>query len=113
MPKEDFAAQVFANLDSWRSRYLALVASREVLELSDQVGLPRWFKRPRVSAWERGNRWVLEMARASGAAKITLIALWDARSTGDAPGGTAHMVGLARDAGNIDVDVIDTRDLLT
>ena len=113
MPKEDFAAQVFANLDSWRSRYLALVASREVLELSDQVGLPRWFKRPGVNAWERGNRWVLEMARTSGAPKMTLIALWDGRSTGDAPGGTAHMVGLARDAGNIDVDLIDNRDLLT
>jgi hypothetical protein len=112
MPKEDFAAQVFANIDSWRSRYLALVASRKVLQLSDQAGLPRWFKRPDVNAWERGNRWVLEMARASGAPKITLIALWDEQPTGDAPGGTAHMVGLARDAG-IAVDRIDSRNLLT
>jgi hypothetical protein len=112
MPKEDFAAQVFANLDSWRTRYLALVASRKVLALSDQAGLPRWFKRPEVNAWERGNRWVIEMARASGAANITVIALWDERSTGDAPGGTAHMVRLARDAG-IGVDLIDSRRLLT
>jgi hypothetical protein len=113
MPKEDFAARVFSDLDSWRSRYLALVASRQVLQLSDQVGLPRWFKCLDVNAWERGNRWVLEMARASGAAKITLIALWDGRTSGDGPGGTAHMVRLARDAGNIGVDLINTRDLLT
>jgi hypothetical protein len=113
MPKEDFAAQVFLSLDSWRSRYLTLVASRQVLHLSDRVGLPRWLRRPDVNAWERGNRWVLEMARASGATKITLIALWDGRLIGDAPGGTAHMVKLARDAGNIGVDLINARDLLT
>jgi hypothetical protein len=113
MPKDDFAAQVFSDIDSWRSRYLTLVASRPVLQLSDQAGLPRWFKRPDVNAWERGNRWVLEMARTSGAAKITLIALWDGRPTGDAPGGTAHMVKLAREVGNIGVDLIANRDLLT
>jgi hypothetical protein len=56
----------------------------------------------RSNAWERGNQWVLEMARASGAAKITLIALWDGQTVGDAPGGTGHMVGLVRDAGTIE-----------
>jgi hypothetical protein len=29
------------------------------------------------------------------------IALWDGKTTGDAPGGTAHLVGLARDAGTV------------
>jgi hypothetical protein len=41
------------------------------------------------------------MAQASGAAKVTLIALWDGKTTGDAPGGTAHMVRLAHDAGTV------------
>jgi len=113
MPQDDFARLSFSDLDSWRSRFLALARSRKVVWLSDQPGVPRWLSRPNANAWERGNRWVLEMARASGADKITLIALWDGRSTGDAPGGTAHMIGLARDAGNIDIEVIDSSSLLT
>ena len=52
------------------------------------------------------------MAQASGAAKVTLIALWDGKTTGDAPGGTAHMVGLARDAGTIAEAPIDSRQLV-
>jgi len=52
------------------------------------------------------------MALTAGAARITLIALWDGKDEGDAPGGTAHMVRLARDAGTVDVQVIDAQRLL-
>jgi hypothetical protein len=53
------------------------------------------------------------MAQASGATKVTLVALWDGKTTGDAPGGTAHMVGLARDAGTIAEVRIDAKQLTT
>jgi hypothetical protein len=101
MPKESFSRLVFSGEENWRARFLELVSSRPVLQLNDQEDLPRWLRNSGLNPWERGNRWVLEMAKASGAAKVTLIALWDGKTTGDAPGGTAHMVGLARDAGTI------------
>jgi hypothetical protein len=47
------------------------------------------------------------MAHSSGARKVTAIALWDRKPIGDARGGTAHMVELARRAGNIDVIVLE------
>jgi hypothetical protein len=103
---------VFAGEENWRTRFLELVSSRPVLELSDSDDLPRWLRNRGVNAWERGNRWVLEMAQATGASKVTLIALWDGKPTGDAPGGTAHIVGLARDAGMTNVVCIDSNRLL-
>ena len=113
MPGDDYARLVFGELDSWRSRYLALVASRRpVLQLSDQPRLPRWLEGSGLDPWERGNRWVLQMARTGNATKVTLVALWDKKAAGDSPGGTAHMVKLARDAGDIDVVIIDAARLL-
>jgi hypothetical protein len=112
MPKDSYSGLVFRDLDCWRSRFLDLAGSRNVLELSDQEGLPRWLRAADLDPWERGNRWVLNMAQAGGAKKVTLIALWDYRETGEARGGTAHMVGLAREAGGIDVRIIDAGELL-
>jgi hypothetical protein len=37
---------------------------------------------------------------------VSLIAIWDGNAIGDAKGGTAHMVQIARAAGTIDVEVI-------
>jgi hypothetical protein len=109
MPKEAFSQLVFKE-ESWRARFLELMSSRPVLELSDQPDLPRWLRNSGFNAWERGNRWILEMALASGAKKVSLIALWDGNTIGDAPGGTAHLVGLAHDADTV-VEVIDTKQL--
>ena len=111
MPKEDFARLVFRDEENWRKRFLALASARQILELCDQPCIPRWLQSSGLNAWERGNRWVLEMAQASGAAKVTLIALWDGKTTGDAQGGTAHMVGLAQDAGTVTVVRIDANQL--
>jgi hypothetical protein len=102
---------MFRDQDTWRARFLELVSSRPVLQLSDQEDLPRWLSNSGLNAWERGNRWVLEMAQAI-ATKVTLIALWDGNTTGDAPGGTAHMVGLARDAGTVMEVHIDAKQLI-
>ena len=53
------------------------------------------------------------MALTSEAKKITLVALWDRKNEGDAPGGTANMVQLARNTGKVDFEIIDTKMLLT
>lgn len=107
MPPDDFASTCFMQLDGWRSRFLKLSGIR-TLQLSDnRDGIPRWLRAMGKNAWERGNQWVLEMARSSGARRITAIALWDRKPMGDARGGTAHMVELARRSGDIDVIIID------
>jgi hypothetical protein len=106
MPREDFASTCFQQQDAWRRRFLNLSGVR-TLQLSDNKdGIPRWLRATNKNAWERGNQWVLEMARSYGAREITAIALWDGKPTGDARGGTAHMVELARQAGNIDVIIL-------
>ena len=99
MPAKDYARLAFEDLDNWRTRFLDLQQDHEVLELSDRAGLPRWLSGSNVDSWERGNRWVMQMALTWGAKRITLVALWDGKMEGDAPGGTAQMVQLARDAG--------------
>jgi hypothetical protein len=113
MPPAEFAGLVFGDLNSWRRRFLDLVDGRQPLCLSDQEGLPRWLQGSGFDPWERGNRWVLEMAQTAGARKITLLALWDGKATGDAPGGTADMVRIAQKAGVFDIQVLDAGKLLT
>lgn len=113
MPKEDFGTFAFQALDSWRTRFLDLASDRKVLELSDREGLPRWLRGSKVNPWERGNRWVMQMALSWGADRLTLIALWDGKEKGDDFGGTAHMVGLARSTGRIRIEIIDAEQLLT
>ncbi|QND24497.1 hypothetical protein HB774_34470 (plasmid) [Rhizobium leguminosarum bv. viciae] len=113
MPPAEFAGKVFGGLDGWWRRFLNLVERRPPLCLSDQDGLPRWLRASGFDSWERGNRWVLEMAQTGGAHTITLLALWDGKNTGDARGGTADMVRIAREAGVFDVRIIDATQLLT
>jgi hypothetical protein len=113
MPAEDYARESFEDFDDWRSRYLNLMqAGRPTLALSDRAGLPKWLDGADTNPWERGNRWVMQMARTFGAEQITLIALWDGKDEGDGPGGTADMVELARKAGVVHVNVIDAKKLL-
>jgi len=113
MPKDIYAGLVFGDFDYWRSRYLDLIGRRALLQLSNQHGLPRWLEGSNIDPWERGNSWVLEMAKTHGAKKITLIALWDGKTAGDAPGGTAQMVQMARKAGTIDIVRIDAGQLVS
>ena len=70
------------------------------------AGLPKWLQDTDTDEWERGNRWVLQLALSASAPKVSLIAVWDGKAIGDAKGGTAHMVQIARAAGTVDVDVI-------
>lgn len=113
MPQDAYASSVFGDLDAWRSRFLDLIEKKnQVLELSDREGLPKWLASSGINAWERGNHWVLQMALAAEAPEITLLALWDGKDKGDAPGGTGQMVNLARKAGKIRIRIIDTQKLL-
>jgi len=111
MSKDVYGRLTFGELDTWRSRYLALVDRCTLLELNSEEGLPRWLRGTQTDPWERGNRWVLELARTRGARNVTLIALWDGKP-GPALGGTAHMVRIAREAGSVDVVHIDATQLL-
>jgi Tetratricopeptide Repeats-Sensor len=113
MPKEDHARAVFKDHDDWRSRFLDLVAEKngQVLTLSDRPGLPKWLGTNGVDPWERGNKWVMKLALTWGADKVTLLALWDGRERGVGTGGTAQVVQLARDAGNVRIERIDSTQL--
>lgn len=119
MPVADFSRAAFGDsraaspdLDVWRSRFLALIDGRAPLQLSDQEGLPRWLEGTGINPWERGNQWVLEMALTKSR-KVSLVAFWDGKRIGDDKGGTAHMVEIARDAGTVDVAIINAQELLT
>ncbi len=113
IPKDDFGRMAFENLDSWRSQYLDLSAKLPILELSHQEGLPKWLHGSDENPWERGNQWVLQMALTSDAETVTQIALWDGKPRGNARGGTAHVVKLARETGKVHVRIIDANQLLT
>lgn len=110
MPAGDYSREAFKDLDSWNARFLNLVREREkthrVLELSDRAELPAWLSGAKTDFWERGNRWMVKMALTWGAESVTLIALWDNKDEGDGPGGTAHLVHEARNAGGIYVETI-------
>jgi hypothetical protein len=111
MPADKYSKVTFDDLDGWRSRFLALTgAGADCLRLSDAPGLPKWLQATGTNEWERGNRWVLQLARSARAPKVSLIAVWDEKTAGDDKGGTAHMVQIARAAGNVDVDIIKLKD---
>ena len=114
MPPDQVASQTFGDADRWRTRFLRVVQTHEttLLQLGDNADLPRWLQgRPGIDPWERGNRWVMQLAQAWGAQRVTLLALWDGQDDGRS-GGTAQMVRLARAGGQFEVDVIDSRQLL-
>ncbi|HEU4456438.1 MAG TPA: tetratricopeptide repeat-containing protein [Longimicrobium sp.] len=115
MPMDVYASRTFDRQPAWKNRFLdlhdRLREAKRVLELSDQPGLPRWMNKEKANPWERGNRWVLQMAQTSGADRVTLIALWDGKATTE-PGGTAHMVEIAEAAGSVRFEHIDSNQLL-
>lgn len=113
IPVDAYVDSVARDL-TWRSRLLALIQQKTgveppaILELNNAAGLPPWLHGSETNEWERGNRWVLEMALTSGAPKITLLVVWDELDHGDDRGGTAHMVSLARAFSKVDIHVIST-----
>jgi hypothetical protein len=111
MPVDSYSTEIFKGMDGWRSRFLVLGGEGiDRLQLSETPGLPKWLQGTGTDEWERGNRWVLQLGLNAGAPKVSLIAVWDGNLVGDAKGGTAHMVQIARAAGTVDVGVFNLKD---
>lgn len=114
MPPDDVARLIFADAGPWRTRFNAVVRTHQIglLQLADEADLPRWLQgRTGIDPWERGNRWVMQMAQTWGTERVTLLVLWDGQDDGRM-GGTAHMVRMARALGRFELDIIDSRQLL-
>lgn len=114
MPSDLYVAEVYQEsyFNDWRSRYLAMKEKHATLVLSDQNGLPKWLKNSSKNQWERGNQWVLKMLQADDAKRQTLIVLWDEKGQGEETGGTAHIIQLAQNTGNIEIRIIKAKELL-
>lgn len=115
MPPQAVAAKVFTDGDRWRARFHAVVESHGdgVLQMADHDELPRWLQgREEIDSWERGNRWVMQLAQTWGANRVTLLVLWDGNDDGVTRGGTAHFVRLARAMGQFSIEEIRTQALL-
>ena len=66
MPSNVVAGEVFKHYDSWLDRLFAVVKARElgVLVLHSDTEVPRWLRARNVDPWERGNRWVVQLAES-------------------------------------------------
>ena len=114
MPAEAVARLAFNAADGWRTRFLRVVEAhqKDQMQLADDAELPRWLQgRVGIDPWERGNRWVMQLAESWGAARVTLMVLWDEREDGST-GSTAHMVQMAKASGRFELNVIDSKQLL-
>jgi hypothetical protein len=101
LPENQFIeASVDNENKSWLRRFHAQVERHpNTPVLGDSAELPKWlqFKRG-YDIWQRNNLWLLSEALCLVPKNLTVIGLWDGEA-GDGPGGTEHMVSLARDRG--------------
>jgi hypothetical protein len=114
--RDPFVAKSVADSGpGWITRFDKLyrqLPARVLGDSDEPMMLPRWSRSlSTYSVWERNNRWTLQNALVYGAAKTTLIALWD-QKTGDGPGGTEHMVRAASERG-ARVVILDAKKLLS
>ena len=101
LPEDQFVEQsVQAGDVAWVHRFYAqLEKHAHAPVLSKTPELPKWLQfKKGYDVWQRNNLWLLSEALCRTPAHLTLIALWDGK-TGDGPGGTEHMVALARERG--------------
>ncbi len=84
----------------WVERYRRLIR-----DLPVRVLFPKAKSDAGDEVWEKANEWMLKMALQSGGNELALIVLWDGQG-GDRPGGTRHMVEMARRQGAV-VEIID------
>ena len=99
LPVDQFIkASVESDDKSWVTRFhQQLTKHPNPPVLAQSPELPGWLQfKEHYDIWQRNNLWFLSQALSKEAAHITLIALWDGQ-TGDGPGGTEHMVSLAKE----------------
>ncbi|HEX2163470.1 MAG TPA: hypothetical protein VHM02_05935 [Thermoanaerobaculia bacterium] len=115
LPRDGFVqASVAAAGADWVARFDRLLAALPSRVLAEGAELPRWLRgasRTDYTLWQRNNLWLLANAldSAPDAGRLTLIALWDGEE-GDGPGGTGHMIDVARERGARTV-VLDAKEL--
>jgi hypothetical protein len=111
MPRQPYVAHsVQPAGPGWVGRFDRLWERCPHHVLGAAAELPRWLRaKPGYGVWQRSNLWMLYNALAYGAARVTLIALWDGQG-GDGPGGTEDLIRQAERQGVKSV-VLDTRAL--
>lgn len=96
----------------WVDRYQKLCERLPPLVLQETEALPDWLADKRdYDIWQRNNQWMMFHAVATNAPRLTLISLYNPDRDADGPGGTAHLIGLARRWGFKSVE-LDARQLL-
>jgi hypothetical protein len=114
--RDDYVKASVANAGSgWVDRFDRLLDGVPSRVLSEDDELPRWLRgasRSDYSIWQRSNLWMLANALESApdAAHLTLLALWNGEE-GDGPGGTRHMIDVARDRG-ARIEILDAKGLV-
>jgi hypothetical protein len=88
----------------WTDRYQQLTR-----ELPVHVLFPEATADAPNEVWEKANQWMLDTALADGGATLSLLVLWDGQG-GDGPGGTLHMINVAKEQGAT-TDIIDITNL--
>lgn len=114
MPENVVAREAFKDHDSWLARFRAVVRSHEasMRVLADDPDPPTWFGLRASDPWERGNRWVVKTAQSWGAKRVTMLALWDREECPGSTGGTAHLMRLAKQTGEFEFEVIESKRLV-
>ena len=96
----------------WVDRYQKLCERLPPQVLQDTEALPDWLADRRdYDLWQRNNQWMMFHAVATNARRLTLLSLYNPDRDADGPGGTAHLIGLARRWGFKSVE-LDARKLL-
>ena len=96
----------------WVERYEKLCDRVPPRVLQETDALPNWLvDKPDYDVWQRNNQWMMFNAIATGARRLTLIALYNPTLDPDGPGGTSHLITLARRWGFKSVE-LDARALL-
>jgi hypothetical protein len=86
--------------EQWVARYEALCQEKPPRILQNSLALPNWLaSRKDYSIWERNNLWMMFNALTTGATRKTLIALFNEDREPDGPGGTKHLLSIAREHG--------------
>jgi tetratricopeptide (TPR) repeat protein len=101
LPDDQFVdASVVGDDPGWERRfYNQLQKHPNAPILAQSPELPKWLQfKNEYDIWQRNNLWLLSHALCKGANHFTLIALWDGE-VGDGPGGTEHMVSMAKERG--------------
>jgi hypothetical protein len=111
-PRQFQVASVQRGGPEWVDRYQKLCERLPPLVLQDTEALPDWLADKRdYDLWQRNNQWMMFHAVATNARRLTLIALFNPERDADGPGGTAHLLGLARRWGFKSLE-LDARPLL-